>query len=116
MIISISFKSHDDTSTNRSQLLLSLSSQSPRLIGPILQMPRYLLLDPGYDAPIFHYFSQRFLYRIDDLILAFSEVIGKEGIRLDIEGGQLVFVVFGQRLRVIVVEDVLDEAKKEDDA
>lgn len=79
-------------------------------------MPGDLLFDPGYDAPIFDYFSQRFLYRIDDLVLSLSEVGGVEGIGLDIEGGQLVLVGFGQRLGVRVVEDILDEAKEEDDA
>lgn len=79
-------------------------------------MPGDLLLDPGYNAPIFDYFSQRFLYRIHDLVLAFPEVGGIEGIGLDIEGGQLVLVVFGQRLGVGAVEDVLDEAKEKDDA
>lgn len=79
-------------------------------------MPGDLLLDPGHNAPIFDYFSQRFFYRIDDLVLALSEVGGIEGIGLDIEGGQLVLVGFGQRLGVRVVEDILNEAKEEDDA
>lgn len=78
-------------------------------------MPRYLLLDPCNDALIFHYLSQRFLNRIDNLVLGLTEIRGIEGIGFDIKGGELVLIAFGQRF-MVGVEDILDESEEEDDA